>query len=169
MKKILKNRSFKKLLAKVSPKRFDGLASAKTALILFRNEKPEKSVLAISLEKMFTTHKVKMIFVGYLPFKLEKGKEHEQGYFYKNQLNWLGFPKTQFVQDLTNKEFDVIIDLDEELDSPNNFILLSAKAGIRVGVNKQKDFYDLIVTKANNTEESVINEIEFYLKNIVKA
>ena len=143
MKKILKNRSFKKLLAKVSPKKFDGLASAKTALILFRNEEPKKLTLVVSLEKMFGNHKIETDFVGYLPIKLEKGKEATKGYFYKNELNWLGFPKSEFVQDLTQVSYDVIIDLDEELESPNNVILLSAKAGIRVGINKQKDFFPL--------------------------
>ena len=169
MKKLFKNRSVKKLIANVSSKKFDGLATAESILILFRNEKPAKSALVNSLEIMLAKYQVKLDMMGYLPFKLEKDKVSEKGYFYKNQLNWLGFPKTQVVQDLTNSDYDVIIDLDEELESPNNFILLSAKAGIRVGVNKRKDFYDLTVEKANNTGESVVNEIEFYLKNIVKA
>lgn len=149
--------------------KFNGLASAKSALILFRNGKPEKSNLTSAIEKMFESQNIQAFSIGYLPVKLEKGTEAAPGYLYKNQLNWLGNPKEKFVQDLTNNDYDVIIDLDEELDSPNNFILLSAKAGIRVGINKQKDLYDLTVDKANNTEESMVKEIEFYLKHIVKA
>lgn len=169
MKTFFKNRVAKKLTDNLLSKKFNGLAKAKSALILFRSEKPEKSSLTFAIEKMFESQNIQALSIGYLPLKLEKGTEAALGYLYKNQLNWLGNPKEEFVQDLTNKDYDVIIDLDEELESPNNFILLSAKAGIRVGINKQKDLYDLTVDKANNNEESIVKEIEFYLKNIVKA
>jgi hypothetical protein len=169
VRKFFKDRAIKKLIASQSTQKFDGLAKAKSALILFRNETPVKSSLALAIEGKFTRYNMQIDFLGYLPLKLEKGAEAPDGFYFKNQLNWLGLPKTETVQDLTNKDYDVIIDLDEELDSPNNFILLSAKAGIRVGVNKLKKLYDLTVEKADNNEESIVNEIEFYLKNIVKA
>lgn len=169
MKKFFKNRSIKKLIANLSSRKFEGLDKAKSLLVLFRNETSEKSSLVKSLEIKFSKYDLKIDFIGYLPIKLEKGAKSITGYFYKNQLNWLGFPNEAIAQDLTNKEYDVIIDLDEELESPNNFILLSTKAGIRVGINKQKNIYDLTVEKATNSEVSLVNEIEFYLKNIVKA
>ena len=169
MKKFFKTRAVKKLKANCPSQKFEGLEKAKSVLLLFRNETPEKSSLAKNIEVTLSKYNIEIDFIGYMPFKLEKGKDSTQGYFYKNQLNWLGFPKLEVVQDLTNKDYDVIIDLDEELESPNNFILLSVKAGIRVGLNKLKDSYDLTVAKADNTEESIVSEIEFYLKNITKA
>ena len=169
MRTFFKNRNTQKLIANQSNASFNGLSQAKSVLVLFRNETPNKTSLVKRVGKMIALHNLDMNICGYLPFKLEKGAEAVHGYIYENQLNWLGNPKVESVKGLTNQEFDVIIDLDEEMDSPNNFILLSTKAGIRVGVNKKKNLYDLTVERAGNSEESIVNEIEFYLKNIVKA
>ena len=166
---ILKRRELKKLSEKQKKIGFDGIKNAKNVLILFRNDTPNKTSLVLLIEKMLEFYKVNIYWKGFVNKKLKKDEEPYAGYYFKNQLNWKGFPKAEFVKDLTQTHYDVIIDLDEEKDSPNNFILLSAPAGLKVGVTHIKPNYDLVVEKANFDEKEWVKEMEHFLNNITKG
>jgi hypothetical protein len=168
MKKYFRNKELKKLAAQSNTIAYKGLDKASSCLILFSNNSPNKVALCLLLEKMLKDHGIKTATFGLVTKKLAKNEEPTKNYCFQNQLNWKGFPKKEVVKDLTKSNYDVIIDLGEELESPNDFILLSVKAGLRVGVLKNKPYFDLTIEKANNNEELLVNEIEHFLKNITK-
>jgi Family of unknown function (DUF6913) len=164
----LKKRGLNKLRAQSKSIAYNGLANAKSVLILFRNDTPNKVSLVLLIEKMLEKYTVNVVCKGFVNQKLKKDEQPHAGYFFKNNLNWLGIPEREMVKNLTLKPFDVIIDLDEEIESPNNFILLSATAGLKVGVTHLKPNYDLVVEKANFNEEALVKEMEHFLVNITK-
>ena len=169
MKSIFNKRALKKLQSKTESIPFKGLEQVERVLVLFSNSNPELTPLAKLLLELFQEKGIQADTIGFVSRKLEKNEKPKAHFYYLNQLDWKGSPKKQAVQDLTNKPYDVIIDLTEEIDSPNNFILFSAKSGMRVGLNGAKEFYDLVVKKGENTDERISQDIEYYLKHITKT
>jgi len=167
MIKYFRNRALNTLRKKAKSNAFSGLKNAKNVLVLFRNEGSEKTSAVLVIEKMLAEYSANVMVLGFVNKKLKKDEAPQKGFYYRKNLNWLGIPEREIVKNLTQTDYDVIIDLDEEKESPNNFILLSATAGLKVGICAKPD-YDLVIEKANFDENNWVEEMEKYLNTINK-
>lgn len=169
MKTFFKNRKLNKLLKIKGHTAYKGLNNSTRVLILFKNETPNKTSMVLQLEKLIKKYSnIQLHYLGYVDQKLKKEEQPIPHYFYKNDLDWLNLPKLGVVEELTAQTFDVVIDLDEDEQTPNTFILLRVKAGLRVGFTKVKDIYDFVMHKGSANEQEIINQLEHYLNNIEK-
>ncbi len=168
MKDFFRKRAFKKILNQASGVPFKGLRNAQRVMLLYTNDVPNKVSMVQLLEKHLEQYNLEVLHLGFIPVKLKKGEEKVSGFYYKNDLNWLGCPKQEVVQELTGKIFDVVIDLDSEIKSPNTFILLKLMSGLKMGFSNSKPYYDLVIEQKDNQEETLINQLDHYLNNIEK-
>ncbi len=167
MIRYLRNRELNKLRKNIKSATFGGLKNAKNVLVLYRNEISEKTSAVLAIEKMLEKYNLNLVVFGFANKKLKKDENPQMGFYYRNNLNWKGIPEREIVKNLTRTDYDVIIDLDQEKESPNIFILLSATAGLKVGICSKPD-YDLVVEKANFNENTLVEEMEKFLIMISK-
>ncbi len=89
-------------------------------------------------------------------------------FFTKKDVNWLGLPKGQSVNDFEKLDFDILLDFSSEDCFPVHYIVGLSKARFKIGKGeKNKLIYDLIMNfpaNTNLTEE--IGKIEHYLNKL---
>ena len=169
MKKYFRRKSLEKAKKTAKALAFNGLGQIKNALILFNTDTPNKTGFVLLIERLLKENGAQVATLGYIPVKLKKEEEPAAHYYYQNQLNWLGNPKQEIVKELTSTNFDVVIDLDLQIKTPNTFILLKVNAGLRVGFTSEKQDYDLVINKQDHKDEELVKQLEHYLKSIKKV
>lgn len=109
--------------------------------------------------------------LGYIP---QKRKELQTipdfDHFTKDELNWLGRPKSDDVKKFLNGEYQVFITLNERHESPIQFITVAAKADFIIGLRNGKVArLDLQVGSPQDYDyNKVFGEVEYYLRFINK-
>ena len=107
--------------------------------------------------------------LAYIPQK-RKEISYAPGFdhFTKDELNWLGRPKSAEVQKFLKEPYEVFITLNERLESPIQFITVAAKADFIIGLRNGKETrIDLqFDSGANHDYAQIFKEIEYYLRFI---
>ena len=83
-----------------------------TAAILYRAEEENTPELVKQVLKTLQERGMETVSKGYVDRKLTKKEEPKEGFYYRNQLNWLGLPGQEVVQELTQKPVDVAIEIE---------------------------------------------------------
>ena len=88
-------------------------------------------------------------------------KKFEPFLFTRKDLNWFGYPKKQQLFDFANIEFDMLLGIFKDTDSPLNAIFAKSKSKLRVGVNYSQSprLYDLIIGTKKVSKTGDILEI----------
>lgn len=87
-------------------------------------------------------------------------------YFNQRDLNWYGGPKNDYVKELINKEFDILIDLTLEDVFVLQYIVGLSRSKLKVGrySKTHEDYFDLMINlKKTDTLEDFIDHIMHYL------
>jgi len=176
--KILKNFLFRRRYTSALKKRnyeqrFVTYDNAKTVFLLFEFD-AEKYTSFISIIKSLERDGKKVIAWAYCSVKAEKTLEREKfpklNIFGKKSLNYSGKPQTETLNELQKHSFDLLIDLSLQPLIPLMYTVLYAQAGCKTGIKKTDyslfNFMIDINTSTNNDEQSVFNQIIFYLKSI---
>ncbi|MCQ2347832.1 MAG: hypothetical protein MJZ65_01435 [Paludibacteraceae bacterium] len=79
---------------------------------------------------------------------------------------WL-MPKTEVVQDLGKRKFDVLIDLSLQPVLPLQYVALYADAGCKIGAQENTALYDMVVRVAAEASQiDLFEQIKYYLQSI---
>lgn len=168
MRGFLEKRALKKVQSKKVQLPYQGLENAEKVLILFQNESTGLSAMTQSFKTRFEELGKQVKTLGYIPKKRKKDEPMVDGFYHKNELNLLQLPKKDYVQELTESSFDVVIDLDHLEKTPNVFILLAVKSGISVGLSSHKPYYDLVMNNDEGDTKALIDNTIHFLNNIEK-
>lgn len=106
--------------------------------------------------------------IGFFPGKEIPPKmilRKDTGIFTRNDVNWYGKPRVEFVDDFCKQDFDILIDLSMEEVFPIRWISSLSKAKFKVGnLNYSGNPYDLIIDVEKSKGVSfLIEQIKHYL------
>lgn len=97
---------------------------------------------------------------------------NEISLFSLEHLTFLGYPKSQDVEDFIKKDFDILINLCTEENLQINYILGLSKAKFKISKNYETKYADFILEFKNNRKpetDELIEKIKFYMQSISKA
>ncbi|VBB48588.1 conserved hypothetical protein [uncultured Paludibacter sp.] len=194
MKKInqyIYKQRLKKFLAETQrEKRFVNYDNAKSIIILFESDFMEKNRFVKRVIEQFKAEGKKVSAWGYLNKKeVASAILPDFRILNKKTCDWTERPQSDFLRELAENEYDLLIDLTVNEFLPLKYVLLYAKAACKTGIYKNDD--DLLDFKlqipeneikapmelreenADETEEELLvdehfifNQIIFYLKTI---
>lgn len=142
--------------------RAQNLNRIKSAIIIYDYDvkAPQQDKLIRDFARSLKEESIKVSTLGYIPKKLkaeEKPKEElDYYYFDKTELNWLKIPRSERLEELCQKPFDLLIDLNTEGYFPLKWFSFLSLAAFKVGGSKgyQQESCDLLLeTDPNNKAE----------------
>jgi hypothetical protein len=92
-------------------------------------------------------------------------KKHEPFLFTNKDLNWYGYPIKNQLFDFAKHEFDTLLGIFNDINSPLHAIFANSKAKLRIGLNINQDnsLFDILIgsTKVNTTKDIISILTEF--------
>jgi hypothetical protein len=176
--KILKNYIFRRRYVSALKKgdyeqRFVTYDNAKTVFLLFEFD-AERYASFISIIESLERDGKKVVAWAYCSVKVEKTLDRQNfpklSIFSKKSLNYSEKLQTETLNKLQKHSFDLLIDLSLQPLLPLMYAVLYAKVGCKTGIKKTDyslfNFMIDINTSTDDDEQSVFNQIIFYLKSI---
>jgi hypothetical protein len=115
--------------------------------------------------------KEQVIFKGFCVFEDEINPPPDKNSLAVNDLNWLGFPKPEKINDFTSVNFDVLFNITPNQNLILDYITLVSKAKFKVGCStSDSNYFDLNINidKKDDTMYLVEQQI-FYLAQLNKT
>lgn len=171
IKNLVLKQKLKRLQRKVKVQNWN---TAKSALLIYECDEMgiPKSILDFS--RFLKEESIKASVVGFIdskPKAKEKPKEElNYSYFDRRELDLLGQPNSEKVKQLTQSQFDLLIDLNLKNKYPLKWICSCSDAAFKVGItgDYQNEICDLTIKTDRNNLEDSIEQIKKYLKIINK-
>jgi len=168
-------KNLKKEFANLEPKRKRNLKSfenIKSFLIVFDASNEEIAQQVFSIINELKENGSLVHTIGFVPFKNIPHycfPKLSYDYIYNKNTNFFLTPNAPFVKDVTNSEFDVLIDFSGQIIEPLLYISALSKSALKITRNKTstiaKEIYDLTI----NDENISIKEFFFQVKKYLKA
>ncbi len=166
--KQVRDRFLLKSLRKQHPQRHPKpFESAKSVGILFdATEQANRDIIQSFVEKIKKEGK-EVMSIGYFANKQDVSSFSFKG-FNKNDIDFLGRPKRNILEQYAAKPFDVLICCYEHPCAPIEYIAALSKAHLRVGPYTENiNCYDLFIdTTKNKSIQDFLKEVDFYLHRI---
>lgn len=89
--------------------------------------------------------------------------------FFIDDLAWDGTPAHGDALEFIQTEFDVVINLDPDPESPNAFVLAHSRAALRVGPSEAASIYALMMPMDPSQLDRTLNELETLLLRIIPS
>ena len=101
----------------------------------------------------------KIVFLLYDNSKAPK--EKKQNTYYKDEISWIGFPKTEVVNDFMSNKYKSFYFLSSNFDLQQKFILSKIKADFKAGVYSKgiENLLDLTIDSKKETPSKLLKEI----------
>ncbi len=159
--------------------RFVNYGDAKTILLLFESDFIEKNTEIRNIIKTMNAEGKKVMAWGYLNKKKVNTPTLPDFRILNNQnLDSFRKPKPEFLQELGEQKFDLLIDLTINELIPLQYIALHSNVTLKTGIKKNKTpIYDFMIEIDKSKHETdmvqpelnvvyIYNQITFYLKSI---
>ena len=109
---------------------------------------------------------VSVIF--YKSHKLKKTDERTADYFYKSDVNWYGIPSHDILDSFLQKEYDILLYLDDTSELPMEYLLRMTKSQLKIspyskGIEK---FTDFSIDCKNHDKAGQLDEIDKLLDKL---
>lgn len=148
---------------------YPGFASVKKLAIVFEKGGADQAVL--DFVKKLKAEGKDVELLAYIPRKRKEITEQQSyEYFCKDEVNWYGKPSAEVLSAFTKQDFDVLISLNDKVESPIQFLTMAGKANFTIGLKSSGlKILDLQVARPDGDDFSpVFKEIDFYLRFINK-
>lgn len=153
------------------------LSEMKSCLVLFDASDEQNSHIMFSIIKELQDDGKNVRAVGHVPFK---NNPHwcfpKISYDYVNRKNigMTGIPKAEFVHDLIDMQFDILMDFMKQPVSEMIYISALTNASLKISRNISYDtffsqIYDIIIDKSELQERDFFEEIKKYLRALQKG
>lgn len=153
---------------------FNRLSEAKTALIVYNANNPERRKEVKDFIRFFKEERLAVESIGYYG-KVGKNIEKPQDelgdvYFDKKELSPYKFPKNRKIKKLISKQFDILIDLNLNEEFCLEVISSLSKAKFKVGPNHKygNEVFDLTLETKDKPMSYLMEQIKVYLGMINK-
>ena len=164
LKQILAQRKLRKLAEKQKHNAvMPNLDSAKLVGVIWH---PTQKEAFQYLKKFF--NKEQIIFRGFCVFEEDVNPHTDSNTLTTVDLNWLGFPKPEKIDDFTNIKFDVLINIALNQNLVLDTITLLSKAKFKVGSSpNETNYFDLNINIGENDDAMFLAEQQiFYLAQL---
>lgn len=151
------------------PADYKGYEKMKSIAIVFESGKQDK--LIFDFAKKMEEEGKQVQLLGFVNLKRKEIQAPPTfNHFTKDEVNWIGKPKSEEIGSFLNGTYEVFITLNERAESPIQFITVAAKSDFIIGLrNDTVARLDLQVgTGSNHDYKEVFKEAEYYLKFINK-
>lgn len=141
--------------------------SAKSIGVLFDATEQAKRDQVMPFIDTLKRKGIEIVPIGYFDSKQEVDSYTFKG-FNKNDIDWMGRPKSHILKNYADKTFDFLICIYQGECLPIEYIAALSKAQMRVGPYTDNTYcYDLIIdTSKNNSIKHFLKEVDFYLNKI---
>ncbi len=173
IKKKYRNYFFRKATSKRNrQKQVINYYEAKKIGIIYDASKEEDYILIANLTKELQMEGKKVNTIGYIRQKKRPDYSFPRlifGFFFKHDFTWDYKPKSNFIKDFLEKEYDILLDLSPEEIFLAKYIAGLSRAKYKVGIFS-KDYlrtYDLMIEVDDSCSlKQCIGHSLHYLKNI---
>ncbi len=145
-------------------------AEAKYVGVLFMNETEEEYAAINKFIKKLISDGKKVRALTYFERTQSNGYDFQFDYFAKEQISATGVITSDKVERFIESEFDYLFCLTRHSFLPFDYILLCSKAKFRIGMyleEKPACFEFMIKPKPEDTLESLVNQLFFYMKALI--
>ncbi len=159
--------------------KFVNYTNAKTILLLFESDFNEKNIEIRKIIKTMNEEGKKVMAWGFLDKKQVSTPILPDFRILNNQnLDLFRKPKVEFLQELEELKFDLLLDLTVKEIIPLQYLALQSNATLKAGLKKNKaPIYDFMIEIGKSQHEDIAtepelnasyiyNQIIFYLKSI---
>jgi hypothetical protein len=160
-------------------RKFVNYTNAKTILLLYESDLNEENIEIRNIIKTMKADGKKVVAWGFLDKKYVKTPIlFDFRILNKQNLDFFHKPKLEFLQELTDQKFDLLIDLSVNEIIPLQYLNLYSNATLKSGLKKNNaSIYDFMIEIDKNQPENpkieteinasyIYNQIIFYLKSI---
>jgi hypothetical protein len=157
-----------KLKSQKRKKQLVNLEEAKTIGVLYVVSSERTFKIIKELIKTLSSHKRQVLTIGYVNRKEIPSycvAANSGYYFNKNELNWLGMPKNDYLNKFIDQEIDILIDLSRDDIFVLDYITSLSRAKFKIGqfVENDKNRFDFMIkAKKDISFESFIDQILHY-------
>lgn len=116
-------------------------------------------------------NKKQMIFRGFCVFEKTTNPQSDTNTLTVNDLNWLGLPKLEKINDFTDISFDILINITLTQNLVLDYITLLSKAKFKVGASLcETNYFDLNINIGKNGDTMYLAQQQiFYLAQLNKT
>ncbi len=144
-------------------------ADAQSVCILFDATNPKVRDQVLPFINQIKETKPRVTSVGYFDYK-----QDVSGFSFKainkNDLDWLGRPKTNVIDTYANNTFDFLICIYDESCLPLEYLAALSRAHFRVGPYTENTYcYDLMIDNQGKGIKHYLKEVDFYLNKIIQT
>lgn len=166
---------FKDIIFKIVQKRhvrtprYQSYASAKTILLLFESDMQERNVQIKALIKQLQADGKEVNAWGYVRKKeAESSVLRDYRVLSERDYTFLGMPQDTIRQEIANRRYDILIDLNMNNLLPLKYLSLYAEADFRAGRQTEQPYMNdfMIDVKAESNPAFLFDQIIHYLKTI---
>jgi len=143
------------------------LEDADTIGLLFNASDEKQTTVVLKYAKTLSNEGKKVSILGYFDTKKEL-EDIDFPFFTKKEIDFIGKPKGEIVEQFMLNPFDLLINLTGETNPPFDYIMALSKASFRVGPStKNTSSCDLMIdTKNPNDLANFIKQAEFFLNKM---
>ncbi len=174
LKKISRNivrKKIKKNSLKNSNRQFLNYTEIKTCLLVGSINRDEEFGEFIELEKLLKADHKSVFSCCYVNSK-ETALISDNNRFFitKKDLSFIGKPSNTIINEVKNRKFDVVFDVNQKSFVPLLYILLNVDATLFCGTDKNSDFnFNFLIDTTNHqyiSRRFILEQFLFYLKKI---
>ncbi len=159
-------------------KRFVNYESARSVMLLFESDYLEKNPEIKQLIQTLYADGKKVMAWGYVRKKeISTAILPDFRILHQKDADFTGMPDASFMRELSELNFDLLIDLSVNQIKPLQYLALYANAACKVGTHNYPGLYDMLLDVQQLKDENQLNEVEttaiqiynqliFYLKSI---
>lgn len=175
---LFKRRLNKQLKNVERERRFVNYKSAKTIILLFESDYLEKNPDIKQLIQSFNNDGKKVMAWGFVQKKeISTAILPDFRILHQKDADFTGMPSVSFMRELSELNFDLLLDLSVNEIKPLQYLALYANAACKVGTHNFPGMYDVVIDVQQLKEENLQKEEEttvtqiynlmlFYLKSI---
>lgn len=148
---------------------FPKLHRVRTVLLLFESDIMEKNLRIKQLQKELSAQGKEVTAWGYVDRKDgQTAILPAYRVLCRKDINLIGCPKTECLNQLRKQHFDLVIDLSLRSVLPLRYLLMEARTDFRAGRQTEEPYLsDLMITlQEKNDETYLLQQIMHYLNNI---
>jgi len=149
---------------------FNNLSKMKHVGIVFERNNDTTAQLVAKLAKFLHDQNIKIEVIAYVNLKKptdELAQKKSLTLFYKKDLNWIGKPKSDEIQNFIRNKFDLLIKADFSHSFPIEYICAASQAALIAGPNDDlRNIYDFIIEVQNDSMNDFHQQLIHYLSII---
>lgn len=168
---IFKSRAKKHLAQDTRKKKFVNYDKAKSVVILFESDERENNPFVKRIIEQLKGEGKKVSAWGFVNKKIiESAVLSDYKILNKKSCDWTKQPTESFIREVSENNYDLLIDLTKNEILPLKYILLYSNAACKTGINKyQENLFDFTLNITPQEEQKQMEDVSMDNSDETKA